>query len=341
MVRIGIVNHQTDEIVNLTSIIDSSDAHEVVWIAHDLEEAIAQCSRGTVDLILLDLLLPDLTPVTIKQILQDVDCPVLLVTNSLEENSNLIYEAMDYGAIDVITNPYIQTDTEIDGRQLLEKMDRISVISGKDCRRMVSYEEPEEDNLLPPTAPAMFPPVLAIGASTGGPQALTTILQRLPTSFPAAIFIVQHVEASFLEGFAEWLKMRSPLPVTIAQKHQHPLPGHVYLAGAQGHLIVDSVGRLDYDCEPDKRVHRPAIDVLFQSLREHWRRPGCAVLLTGMGRDGATGLKELKQGGWYTIVQNQESSIVYGMPKAAVQNQAARIILPIKEIAKVIRQYFN
>ena len=337
--RVGLLNHHASEIVALSRVIDASRTHEVTWVAHDRDEALDLCRTDLPDIVLMDLQLRGLKRTELRRLIQQIVCPVLVVTRSIEEDSDLVYMAMDSGAIDILVAPFISKQGIIDGPLLLEKIDRIGLIYGKGTPPLRKRRILETPNARVVAAPS-FAPLLAIGASTGGPQALAEILRNLPQDFSAAVLVVQHVEGSFLEGFAEWLKTHSNLPVSVASEYNHPLPGNVYLAASHGHLVVDLVGRMLYIDGPKELVHRPSVDVLFESLAKNWKGAGCAVLLTGMGRDGAEGLRTLKGKGWYTIVQNRESSIVYGMPRAAMQNHAARVVLPIGDIASVVCGHF-
>lgn len=182
-----------------------------------------------------------------------------------------------------------------------------------------------------PRAPGA--PLVAVGASAGGPAALASLLQGLGVAFPAAVAIVQHVDERFVGGLADWLAQQSPLPIRLAREGDAPRAGAVVLAGGGGHLVVRPDGRFGYADEPRDAPYRPSVDVLFHSVCKHWRGPAAGVLLTGMGADGAQGLKAMRCEGRLTIAQNQATSAVYGMPKAAAAAQAASEILPLERIA--------
>jgi two-component system response regulator WspF len=181
-------------------------------------------------------------------------------------------------------------------------------------------------------------PLVAIGASTGGPQALQAILSKWPGDFPAAVLIAQHISADFAESLAAWLSDGCKLTVRTARDGDRPQAGTVLVAGTDDHLVMQRDGTLRYAREPVENPFRPSVDVLFQSLARHWQRPSVAVLLTGIGRDGAQGLLELRRAGWHTIAQDQQTSVVYGMPQAARELGAAVEILALEEIAAAIAQ---
>jgi two-component system, chemotaxis family, response regulator WspF len=183
--------------------------------------------------------------------------------------------------------------------------------------------------------------LVAIGASAGGPAALVKLLAGLPAEFPAAIVLVQHLDAQFTGGMATWLQQHSQLTVRIADEGDRPVRGTVLLAGTNDHLALTSPSRVGYTPNPIDDPYRPSIDVFFKSVVRFWTGDAVGVLLTGMGRDGALGLKALRDGGRYTIAQDQTSSAVYGMPKAAAALNAAIEILPIERIADRLIELFQ
>ena len=190
------------------------------------------------------------------------------------------------------------------------------------------------------TAP-LRPPLVVIGASAGGPAALAALLKGLPPAFPAAIVIVQHVDKRFTEGMAQWLTGQSSLPVRLAREGDRPEVGTALLAAGDGHLVMRVDGRLGYVCEPRDHAFRPSVDVFFHSVCEQWPGSVVGVLLTGMGADGASGLKALRLKGRHTIAQDQATSAVYGMPKAAAIAGAAVDILPLNRIADRLTAVFR
>ena len=175
--------------------------------------------------------------------------------------------------------------------------------------------------------------LVGIGASAGGPAAVAAVLTALPSDFRGAIIVVQHIDAHQAAGMAEWLARQASLPVRIASEGDRPEPGSVLLAGTNDHLVLKSADRLGYSAKPVESVYRPSVDAFFQSVSRLWTGDAIGVLLTGMGRDGAQGLKTLRDQGRHTIAQDEQSSAVYGMPKAAARLGAAREILPLPRIA--------
>ena len=175
-----------------------------------------------------------------------------------------------------------------------------------------------------------------MGASTGGPQALAEVLSRLPTTLVASVVIIQHVDAAFAPGLGQWLSEQAGRRVQLAAEGHQPAVGEVLLSGSDDHLVLGEDRRLHYSVEPRESSYRPSVDVFFNSVAQNWPRPGVAVLLTGMLRDGAEGLLNLRRLGWRTIAQDESSSIVWGMPKAAVEIGAAEEVVSLPQIAKAI-----
>jgi two-component system, chemotaxis family, protein-glutamate methylesterase/glutaminase len=178
--------------------------------------------------------------------------------------------------------------------------------------------------------------IVAIGASTGGPQALHAILQQLPANFPAPILCVQHISEGFLQELVNWLAAECSVHITIAQPGDFPQPGTVYFAPEEKHLQLDVLGRFLTTSTPAVSSHRPSITVLFQAVADCYGPSTVGILLTGMGRDGAEGLQAIAQAGGVTIAQNEQTCVVFGMPKEAIALGAAQYILPIHEIAPML-----
>jgi len=178
--------------------------------------------------------------------------------------------------------------------------------------------------------------IVAIGASTGGPVALQTILSELPQDFPAPVLIVQHIAPGFVDGFAEWLADTSGFPVYVASNGQNLLPGYVYIAPDGFHLEVGADHRIMLTKHAPENGLCPSISHLFRSVTRIFRRDAVGVLLTGMGRDGAEELKRMRDEGAITMVQDEESSVVYGMPGEAVKLNAAQYVLSPEKIAAAL-----
>ncbi len=313
-----------------------STGHTISWTAGSGREAIGKLVTDAPDLLLLSAAIADLTPAQVtSRALSHCQCTIVLLSDAEGSEGAAVYEAMGCGAIDVVVAPSIASDGKLRGEAgLLGKLRTVSKLLGHSSGKLRAAAS------MPP-AGARSAKLVAIGASTGGPQALQTILSALPKKFQAAIVIVQHVDKEFSAGLASWLSEASGIQVEIARSGSVPVVGSALLAGTQDHLVMTASGAFRYCAEPVALVYRPSVDVLFASLAEHWPKAGAAVLLTGMGRDGAQGLHRLRQLGWHTLAQDEASSVVYGMPKAAAQLGAACKVLPPLAIATELASYVS
>jgi two-component system chemotaxis response regulator CheB len=178
-----------------------------------------------------------------------------------------------------------------------------------------------------------------VGASTGGPTAIQSILSELPATFPVPIVVVQHISPDFVRPFVEWLRNSAGLSVEVAVDGAVVHTGHVYIAPGDLHLTVGRRGRLTLDQSPPIHACRPSIDPLFTSVAEVYGPAAIGVLLTGMGVDGAQGLLHLHGRGGRTIVQDEASAVIFGMPRAAIEKNAAEIVLPLGKIGATLVQW--
>jgi two-component system response regulator WspF len=338
-VRIAIVNDVMMAVEAVRRVIAGSSGHQLAWIALDGEEAVERCAADTPDLILMDLIMPRLDGIeATRRIMTNSPCAIVVVTASVNDNSSRVFEAMGAGALDAVNTPVLESPGSADGAQaLLAKIETIRKLIGAPAvgKTLTPMERTRISGAERPET------LVAIGASAGGPAALAKVLSQLPASFPAPIVLVQHVDVQFAKGLADWLQYHTPLHVRIADEDDRPTAGTVLLAGTDQHLIVGPSGRLTYVNEPSDCSYRPSIDVFFKSIERLWEGPVVAVLLTGMGRDGAEGLRLLRNRGHHTIAQDRASSAVYGMPKAAAELEAASEILPIEKIGPRLVQLLS
>jgi two-component system response regulator WspF len=331
--RVAIVNDLALAREVLRRLVLSVPGYTVAWTAADGAEAVRQAARDRPDAILMDLIMPVMDGVeATRRIMAESPCPILLVTSSVSGNFSKVYEAMGHGGLDAVNTPTLGPDGTVrDSEGLLARL-----------RKLEASRQAAACCAEAPAAPVAgrpagtLPPLVALGASTGGPEALARLLGGLPADLPAAVVIAQHIAAEFAPSLATWLQGRTPLRVRVATPGAGPVPGDVYVAATDDHLAVDAGGRLAYTREPRDCPYRPSADALFLSLAAHWPRPGVAALLTGMGSDGAKGLGRLRELGWLTLAQDQATCVVYGMPQAAARLGAACRVLPPAEMAGAI-----
>jgi two-component system response regulator WspF len=334
-VKVGIVNDQRVVTEALCRIVLSDARHQVLWTAADGRMAVEKCQQDPPDVILMDLVMPVMNGAeATREIMRKSPCPLLIVTATVSGNYALVCEALGYGAYDAVCTPSIGDRPPREaGAQLLAKLNSVDAIrqsaSRSSLEPMWSAANAAADRVLRRERR----PLVAIGASTGGPQALEKIISAWPADFPAAVLIAQHIAKDFATSLAKWLQERSKLPVRTVAGGEFPQPGTILVAATNDHLVLEADGRLAYREEPGQLPYRPSVDVLFDSLAKHWPTPSVAAVLTGIGRDGAEGLLKLRQHGWHTIAEDKSTCIVYGMPQAAAELGAAKRILPLPEIA--------
>jgi two-component system response regulator WspF len=316
----------------LRRVLISVPAYHLAWVARDGTEAVERCRQDTPDLILMDLMMPVMDGAeATRRIMAQTPCPILVVTPTVDGHFAKVFEALGAGALDVVQTPALAGSSELQGAAALKfKIEAIRRLVSGDKGHQHPSGAPKDE---PQPSSVSGDPLIVIGTSAGGPVTLATILSSLPHDFSAAIVIVQHVDAQFVPLMVAWLNERSALSVRIARQGDRPRTSTALIAGTNDHLVFTDSESLGYTPEPRDCCYRPSVDVFFESVVRHWKRKVVGVLLTGMGRDGAKGLKAIRHAGSLTVAQDAASCVVYGMPKAAAELDAAVKILPLNEIA--------
>ena len=334
--KIGIVNDLPMVVETLRRVVTAGGRHQVIWAAENGRVAIECCAQKTPDLILMDMIMPIMDGVeATRRIMKLCPCPILIVTSTVSGNSAKVFEAMGAGALDVVATPVLGAGSSADGKDLLVKIDRIAKIAG--IREKAASPLQFSPGMPAGLPQAKGPYLLLLGSSTGGPQALVSVLQGLPRDFPAAIVVVQHMDEQFTGGMATWLNSQLELKVRVLIEGDRPQAGAVLIAATNNHVVMRANKAFGYSVEPKDNFYHPSVDVLFSSVAHHWQGRCIGVILTGMGSDGAEGLLTLRQRGYHTIAQDKKTSVVYGMPKAAIEAGAARDILPVGEIGEKLK----
>lgn len=339
--RIAIVNGDLQAIETLRCVVEPATGLEVCWTALDGKEAVARCAADRPDLILMAMHLPAMDGVeATRRIMGTTPCPILVVTATIAGAFTRVYEAIAAGALDAVETPRRVGDgKEIAGAgELLRKIATVGALMAAPLQG-ASAGKPAPRQLRPSNGGAV--PVVAIGSSTGGPHALGVVLAGLPADFPAAVLVVQHLDARFADNLAHWLSRQTPLEVRLLERPERIRPATVFLAAREAHMVLDGRMRLHYADAEDKANHCPSVDRLFESLAVVPGLAGCGVLLTGMGRDGAAGLLALRRAGMMTIAQDENTSVIWGMPGAAVREQAASAVLPLNRIAPAVVEHIR
>ena len=345
MLKVLLVEDSPIALTILKRMIDSDPGMQVVGTARTGQDALDLLPKLKPNIICTDLFMPRMDGLELtQQVMATQPTPILVISAAVgAEDKNNVFSLLEAGAVDVFPKPGSGQleDYEAQKDKLLQK---IRVLAGVKVftkeNKGIQLPAKKKEALPMPPAASRLPPrltrpveIVAIGASTGGPQAFQEILSLIPANFPVPILCVQHISQGFLDGFIHWLDDSCAISIQIAKTGEKPQPSVVYFPPDRQHLRLDSQGRFICLEGPLVDSHCPSVTVLFQSVAQRFGSAAVGVLLTGMGRDGATGLLELRNKGGYTIAQDEASSIVFGMPQEAIKLGAAKVVLPLSEVA--------
>ncbi len=341
MIRVLIVEDSAVAREYLEHILNSDPDICVIGKARNGVDAMVMVEREKPDVITMDVNMPRMGGLEATRcIMETRPTPIIIVSASFQpHNVDKTFLALEAGAVAVVEKPegpghpnFAQAGKDL--VQMVKLMSEVKVI-----RRWASTHP---QKTIQPASEKKFEPathdvqLIAIGASTGGPPALQTILSNLTKPLPVPVLIVQHIAAGFAHGFADWLMQSTQLPVEMAVNGEPLLAGQVHVAPDGWQMGLDSQRRISLLREDAKYGHCPSVSHLFRSVAAVYGRQAAAVLLTGMGRDGAGGLQLLRKAGALTIAQDAESSVIHGMPGEAIKLGAAMHILPPPEIAGLL-----
>lgn len=311
----------------------------VVGAARDGAEALAEACRLRPDLILMDVHMPRVNGYeATRRIMETFPLPIVMMSASLDvDGQELTFEALKAGALTVVEKapgPGQSRQAEA-ARNLVQTVKLMAEV--KVVRRWRERERPRPPARASIAATDRRSRVVALGASTGGPQAVAEILGKLPPDLGAPVLVVQHIAPGFTPGMVEWLNLgTSRLPVRLGESGLMVCPGTVYVAPEQAQMGIGGDGRIRLTREAADDRFCPSVSHLFETVAEAYGRSGMGVLLTGMGRDGADGLKKIRDAGGITIAQDEQTSIIFGMPREAIRLGAAEFVLALDEISQVI-----
>lgn len=344
-IRVLLVDDSSLTLAILKRMLSATPEIQVVGTATNGREALDIIPILQPDVICTDLHMPVMDGLELtRAVMKKFPRPILVLSISVQkEQTSNIFQLLEAGAIDVMAKPLgeVGMDYGLNAQELVSKIKILAgvVVIRKHRREPYATAPPSGNNLpLIATAPLR---VIGIGASTGGPQAFQEILTHLPDNLPVPVICVQHISEEFMQGLVDWLAPQCQLKITIAETGIEPQPGTVYFPRGGSHLIVDSQGWLECTNAPIYDGHRPSVSVTFKSLARHYGNRTAGVLLTGMGRDGVEGMRAIVQTGGTTIAQDEESSIVFGMPKEAIAANAARYVLSLPKIAPALLKLLN
>lgn len=339
-IKVLILDESPNVLGHFKRILANSNEIDLIGVANNGKEGLQKVRELNPDVICTDFVLPGMNGLEFtKELMETIPKPILVTSSKLrDKNSSDITQILDAGALDIIEKPNGSTEDELEEfRKTLESKIKlvysIPVFKIKSSRKAESRENGSTNNQLLSTKSLRY---VVIGSSTGGPNALYKILEKIPETIPVPIICVQHISDGFSNSLIDWLDRCSKLKVKIMEENEVPIPGKVYFPKDHCHLIVDSSGRLKESHEASFNGHTPSINITFQSFANHYGPYTLGVILTGMGEDGAQGLLSIKNRGGRTIGESQETCVVYGMPRVAKEIGALHFQLPIEEIANKI-----
>lgn len=346
MIKVLVVDDSAFMRKILSDIINSHPSIEVVSTAKNGEEAISKIQKLNPDVVTLDVEMPIMDGLSaLQKIMDDCPVPVLMLSGLTKAGTDATIKALQYGAVDFIAKPSNIFKINVDDmkKHLFEKI----VIASKVKYRKKLLYKPSTPRIIKKEFRTRnnisnrnkFKKIVAIGTSTGGPRALQNILPHIPKDINAAIVIVQHMPPGFTKSLANRLDSISEISIKEAEQNDILLPGHAYIAPGSQHMEVIKEGdnfRIKLHKDSPVSGHRPSVDVLMESLARTNFSDVIGVILTGMGSDGAMGLKSLKNNSAYIIAQNEESCVVFGMPKSTIKLGVVDKVLPIDDISNEI-----
>lgn len=315
---------------------------EIVGTAGDGREAVEEAERLHPDVVILDIVMPEVDGLAaIRGIMERAPAGILVLSSQAQPGADITLRALELGAVDFVSKS--EARTRMDIYELAPMLrEKVAAVAASRIPLEAEPVGPVEE------APEVVSPVvsrydvLALGASTGGPRALTAIVSHLPTSFPAGVVVAQHMPPGFTRTLADRLNRRARVEVREASDGDPIEPG-VVLVGVGGRQM--RVERKDgqlvvrVPTEPERFLHRPSVDVLFRSVAEAAGERAVGVVLTGMGNDGAEGLRAIRDAGGRTLAESEETAVIYGMPRAA--RSAAEKVLPLDRLPDAIRRIFD
>ena len=346
MIKVLIVEDSAVVRQHLKNILEEDGGIRVVGMAENGEESLKFVQKQKPDVITMDINMPGMNGLeATRKIMETNPTPIVIVSASYDPTDvEKSFHAMNAGAIAIIEKPHGEGNLSYyeTAKTLVQTVKLMSEV--KVVKRWTKSRFPGTTGIVTPEVVSGQTPnnikAVVVGASTGGPPVLQTILSGLPREFPVPIFVVQHIARGFLEGMVAWLGQTTSLPIHTAAYGDRPLPGHVYFAPDNFHMEIRG-NRIVLNKDKPEYGIRPSVSHLFRSAANVFGENTIGVLLTGMGKDGAVELKMMKEKGAVTIVQDEESSVVYGMPGEALRLDAAIYVLPPHKMAPALKSLTN
>lgn len=348
MIKVLIVDDSHTTMEYLKYLLDSDDRILIAGIAENGKEAIELSKKKHPDVILMDINMPKMNGFEATRIIMENNPVPIIIMSAIHDvkDTAVVFRAMEAGAVTLLNKPrgIDHPDYKRDSEDLLQNiklMSEVKVIRRSKFIRETARNPGPKPPVVKPAARSGKISVIAIGASAGGPLVLQEILLKIPKKFSIPILIVQHISNGFIDGLIKWLSQTAECPIHLAVHKEILLPGHVYFAPDDYHMGVDGSDRIILSRAKPENSSRPSISFLFRSMAQAYGAEASGVLLTGMGKDGADGLKLMKDKGAVTIAQDKKSSLVHGMAGEAIKLDAVMYELSPKRIADKLIALFN
>lgn len=323
----------------VTDILKSDDEIEVIATASNGMDAVEKTRLHKPDVVLMDMNMGEYGGLYgIEKIIESNPTPIIIFSAAGNTDFPVVERGLKLGAVDYVNKP-AQNNTKVKDveQELLTKI-KAAANANVGATKVVTSDEKINTNSH--TFSELNYDVVVIGSSTGGPGAVENIIKKLPDNMAVPVLIAQHMPSNFVPSFASRLNDLSPLTITMARRDDILKPGHIYIAPGSRNMIVkrnmEGEAQIDFTSKVFKEYNYPSVDCLMLSVAETFGNRAIGVILTGMGRDGAQGMKAIKETGGYTIAQNKESCVVYGMPKEVIESNNALSVVPIGEIGGFI-----
>jgi len=322
----------------LREILEADPEIRVAGEADNGQEGVEKCIALAPDVVLMDVQMPVLDGIeAVEKIMRERPTPVIVLSATVNPGEvGSAFRAVRAGAFEALPKPEGMASPEVYQRIAEDLRSRVRLYARVGRRRGWGG-----DAAAPAPRPLAVPRssrrVVAVGASAGGPRTLQAILAALPADFPAPILLVQHISSGFTRGFSQWLSREIAMPVHVITGVESLRPGAVYVADDDHHLLVRR-GFVAVGSGPPENGCRPSVDVLFRSVAQEYGSLAAAVVLTGMGRDGARGALAIREAGGEVLVQDEQTSAIFGMPKAAIEIGAATRVLPAPDMARALSE---
>jgi two-component system, chemotaxis family, protein-glutamate methylesterase/glutaminase len=339
MIKVLIVDDSPVARELIDHLLSSDPEIRIIGSARNGNEALAALEHKRPDVITMDVHMPGMDGFeTTRRIMMEYPIPVVIVTATLDPRTDsAVFRTLEAGALAIVLKPpgFGHPDHSKAAAELIQTVKLMSEVrvvrrSNRQARGRLPQQAGEE---LPAEAPVR---VVAIGASTGGPIVIQNILSALPGDFPVPVLVVQHMAEGFIDGFAEWLDGSCAIKVKVGQQWESLQPGVAYVAPGGLQMGIDALKRIILTPGKPGEYLCPSVTHLFRSVAEGYGNQAVGILLSGMGADGAVGLKEMQEKGALTIAQDEESSVIYGMPAEAVKLKAAQHVLPPERIIAML-----